>query len=284
MCGPLERLENKLRLCAEEFAKEEDIQLQIYELIGTENEKRVARASIQEKVANDLGAGAARFFANASLRSELWDLLLEAAPDDFAATRVLSVRSRLDATITRSGGISLDIECVRKESWVDEDELLRCLLQRFDFLIREVDGASSGAPPRDDGDFLFHGIEAARQEERVALLLRALHTDPETAWYVASSYSPRTQFEQKSMQIIRRHFEPNVFPSMDPSKLAQYCAFRIFREVYPRNRGRYLLYLARHMGDETEVAAFVKQKASTSNAVDVEAFRDEIFEALDARS
>lgn len=281
LCGSLERLTPNLRSCAEEMIRHVDIRLQIYELVGSDEEKRAARASHQDKVERELGERSGKFFFNASLRGELWDMLLQDAPDDEAADRILSIRSRLDASLDEVGEVQLNLQSLdqRDSWWIDTEKVRAELRERFTFP-SGLSGAKNWKNELEDSDLLFHGIEAARQEERVVLLLHALLSDSANAWLIANAYTPRTRFEQKCLQIIRRHFEPGALPGVGVAKLAQYCAFRIFQEVYPRNRGLYLLFLSRHLGGQEEVAGFVKDKLLRSNAVDVIAYKDEIFAAL----
>ncbi|MEZ6023024.1 MAG: hypothetical protein R3C16_06355 [Hyphomonadaceae bacterium] len=265
LCGSLKELAPDLRLCAEELNRQPEIQLQIFDLIGDDQEKRGARAAVREAMVRDLGPNAVRYFLNALVRGDLWDLLVDSAPDTDAANRILSVRGRIDAQLGPAGDVEINLESIDRRDlwWIDEGKLIAELEGRFSTLSLPYPDQPVGSE-EESGDFLFHGIQAPRQEERMVLLLRALLAEPDSAWVLATKYAPRTRFEDRALQIIRRHLEPGALPGASATKLAVYCAFMLFRDVYPRNRGRYLLYLARHLGGNKEVASFVADKLQRS--------------------
>lgn len=108
--------------CQNQYA----IVLQIRELIGTDQEKRLARVAMREKIARSVDEGAARsFYEGAALRSALWRRLVSTAPNAESAERILRVRSRLSAHLRSDGSVKLDLSALdpRDGSRIDQDRL-----------------------------------------------------------------------------------------------------------------------------------------------------------------
>ncbi|MBK8542605.1 MAG: hypothetical protein IPL62_02950 [Caulobacteraceae bacterium] len=156
-------------------------------------------------------------------------------------------------------------------TWVQADELKEQLIAVFG------DWSSTTMefePTVEDSDFLFHGLMASRQEERMVLMMLAMINDPSTAYEIARRYQARTRSRRES-----RHSEEELAARRGATSALQsrrWCKsalIRVYQEVYPRHRGQYLLSLSRHLGHIKEIAHFVRERGSQSRAADIVSHR-----------
>ena len=118
-----------------------------------------------------------------------------------------------------------------------------------------------------------------RQEERVALLIRALISDRAAAWTVLENYSDRAGFAQNAIDHLREALRPemkkNEFDRTIENELS-----RIISEAYPLNRGRVLLSFAHILGKHPKFANIIRDRTLRSNSRDVAMSRDAILNEL----
>jgi hypothetical protein len=114
--GTLLELEPILKAFMEEYGSQAGLILQIADLIGTADEKRITRQHMKQVIDERSGSEPARaFYQGSVLRSELWDRLLSEARDADAADQILLSRLHIDVT-ERSGRIALKSNFVNLES------------------------------------------------------------------------------------------------------------------------------------------------------------------------
>jgi hypothetical protein len=291
--GNLNTLSPVLSSFAKEHPEKKSLILQISELIGTDQEKKVARLGMRTLLMEKQGAAAAHsFYEGSVLRSALWRRLLAAATDSAMAQRILSIRARLSAKVTDTGTVQLDLMALPREdrTAIDETNIISEILQEFD--PRPID-LPRVAPNRDTSrlearqlqenvDALVHQISrTGRQEERIAILLSAILENPPVGRGALLEYQrDRAKMADWALAELRRLFTQGDFDSIHDEQLVAAVIPKLFTQQYPMTRGDLLYALARHLGKWPQVNQAIRRSLEKTHSMYVMLWKKEIEHAL----
>jgi hypothetical protein len=288
--GTLRTLRPVLEQFAETNGARHGLVLQIRELIGTNQQKKIVRAQMRMWLLDKQGAAAARsFYEGSVLRSVLWGRLLSAASDTEMARRILDVRGQLSANISSDGRIVLDLTALSQQDRIsfNTSELIAGILLEFEprpTAAEEIDTASdysqlnAGAHRRVE-DLLSQISRTGRQEERIALLMSAILADPPIGKSALINYQhDRAKMADWGLKELRKAFIDTKWAS-DEQVIAALVP-RLFTQQWPMTRGDLLFSLAKHLGKWPRVNQSIRDSLGKTRSVYVDGWRNEINEAL----
>jgi hypothetical protein len=267
------------------------LKLQINELIGTDNEKKVARAQMRQVLLDVQGAAVARsFYEGSVLRSVLWSRLLSVASSKEMSKRILQVRGKLSASVNQDGQILLDLSALSEEDQeaIDSTKLVSAMLLEF-----EPQPASTGGPAkanesgvhdaaaiqRQVEDLLSLVHRTGRQEERVTLLMTAILSNPPVGKSALLQYrGDRAKMATWAIAELRKAFIDTNWPS-DERVIAALVP-RLFTKQFPMARGDLLFFLAKHLGKWPQVNGAIRAVLQKTHSMFVDFWRKEIEETL----
>jgi|GraSoi_2013_40cm_1033754.scaffolds.fasta_scaffold08791_2 hypothetical protein len=292
--GTLAMLRAALEQFAETNPSRSGLILQIKELIGSDQEKKVARARMRRLLLDAQGTAAARsFYEGSVLRSVLWSRLLSMATSKEMSKRILQVRGRLSAGINQDGQIVLDLTALSEEDRVaiDDAKLISAMLLEFEPRPPAVDKpASLGEDEAHNAARIQRRVEdllslvrrTGRQEERVALLMAAILNDPTVGKSALLQYQrDRASTAAWAIAELRKIFIDTSWPS-DEQVIAALVP-RLFTKHWPMTRGDLLFFLAKHLGKWPQVNTAIREVLRRTNSAYVHLSRKEIEDALAAR-
>jgi hypothetical protein len=278
--------------------------LQIFELIGTEDEKKSARAEMRQTIVQQAGANAAaNFYEGSTLRSILWSRLVKEARNEKVARRILSVRSRIDASIDK-GMLVLNLDAISPEdrATINEDILAANILSEFEIspsnelaFARSIDIQNHNVEEiqRKVVELLNRINRSGRQEERIAILLDAIITDASIGVTALLQYGEdRAKLANWVLDQLRANFfqrmpKPNdaeLFRkeevSLDIERSMASLIPRLFTQQYPLSRGELLYYLAKHLAKWPQVNQAIKRSLDKTASIFVDNWRSEIERKL----
>ncbi|WP_316198524.1 hypothetical protein [Bradyrhizobium sp. SZCCHNS2002] len=285
--GTLVALRPKLKQFSEDNVSKSDIALQIAELVGSPEERKIARIRMQKLFLRSQGAAAARYFYEGSaLRSALWSCLISTAASEELARRILALRSHLSADINSDGTIALDLSALSENDQIDinrEAVISKMLLEfepapssRPDTILEDDSNTEIGIHTAN----LLHKIkQVKRQEERIAILLSAILDTPLIGKSALLQYqNDNAKFANWALAEIRGLLL-NTEWSSDERLIASLIP-RFFTRQYPLSRGDLLVFLAKHLGKWPAVRAEIFKCLSRTNSLFVHLRRQEIEEFL----
>ena len=289
--GSLTELETILKRFAANFPDKRSVVLQIYELVGTDVERRAARAQMHNFITQRSGSNAAQsFYSGSVLRSTLWDGVLAAAPNAESAQRILRVRSKLGAAISENGRLELDLSALdpRDSELIDLGRLTSEILSKFDITPAQTlpplsanEDPSSIIQSGRVSEILRRAKAAGRQEERVAILIDALLEDRDTGFAALTQYGKdRAQFANWALQELRSHFFAREDSRKNDQLIVAHLIPRFFSHYYTLSRGELLLYLATHLAKWPAVNQALRQTLNRTASVFVNNFRKRIDQIL----
>ncbi|MEH2510687.1 hypothetical protein V1291_002041 [Nitrobacteraceae bacterium AZCC 1564] len=285
-------LEPYLRAFSATHSAESAINLQIFELIGTTNEKRKALIRMQQLILAQSGKRAAEaFYQRSALHASLWSHLLAAAPNREAAARILNLQHMLTANISDNGRVSLDLSAIERSDYalIDPDQLIRNLEMEFGSA-KDLDEVENEAQSvRDDElesyleQILREISSAGRQEERIAIVLDEMLKDPYVGAAILRSYRrDRGQFATKVLVDLLRNLPRINFAMGSQSAwgLVMKTIQNAMRDAYPHGRGPLLYYLAKHLGKHRPIREVILEKLYSSRSFYIQQYREEILRFL----
>jgi len=267
--------------------------LQIRELIGTDQEKKVARASMRKNISRTAGTSAAyAFYEGATLRSALWGHVLATAANAEAAQRILRVRPKLSAHIEADGVIKLDLSAldVHDLSRINQDALAAELSAEFDFTPVELMSAQLHLDIKPSNVIQTGRVSGllkkisltGRQEERIAILADAILQDRETGVSVLIQYKQdRAKFANWALHELRTSllYNQTRSSSFDEEVIANLIP-RFFTQYYPLSRGQLLLHLAKHLAKWPKINGAIRRSLEKTHSIFVDSYRKEIEQML----
>lgn len=245
------------------------VAVQVAELVGDSTLRISARRRMREFLRVKEGEYAATsFYEISSLRSALWDGLLKRAPGEAAANRFLRVRSMVVPVIDGYGSISVDVSAASPEDhyWLTSPDLIGQLQEEFSDLVsvsKREDADLGVVPPTEE---LLSAIGARRnQEVRIALLLRAILTNPDWGLEALRGYRDKSKFGEIALNLMRSRFG-NPHSKSDIEVVAAAAIHDIILASFPMHRGRVLLALAQNLSRYSTIAdalsSYMKKTAS----------------------
>lgn len=254
-CGDATTLSEKLLDFHKNNPDEKIICLQIAELIGDDEAKAKARSVIREVIQLDFDEATAKaFYEKSVLRAVLWEKLIAAANSSEAASKILAMRSSMGISIS-SDQVSIDKKtrsiC---ENLVDIAQVETEIQIEFEKHLSRTKKTTKNAEVKNISISDINKI--ARQEERVALLLRALLRNNDHGASIISKYSSdKSAFANFVITWLKRNPIP---PGADPRQLETKVASLIptlYAKVFPQRRGLLLRFLFTHLSDSPRIRA-----------------------------
>lgn len=264
------------------------VNLQISELIGTDQEKKAARARMRIVLLDRQGDESARsFYEGSVLRSVLWGRLLAMAANDDMSRRFIGVRSKLSAKINANGQIALDLAALTDEDRraIDVPKLVAEMLLEFE--PRPLSDQSNVlAVESKDPELQEHvqGVlsriqKTGRQEERMALLLASILENPPVGKSALLQYQhDRAKMADWALKELRRLFIGTNWTS-DEQTVAGIIP-GLFTRQWPMTRGDLLYYLAKHLAKWPKVNDSIRNSLNRTHSMYVDEWRSEIEKAL----
>jgi hypothetical protein len=286
--GTLDELAATLEAFVHRKPRGDAVALQIIELMGHLDQKKLARTTFRNEIRNSVGLKAAQaFYEGSILRSSLWQRLLSRAPSTDFAQRILGVRSQLSAEIV-DGKIQLDLRALEEEdrAQIDQDRLEAELLEEFVGLGMEAGAAEividTGSVEDKRADELVRVItRTGRQEERVAIILREILRDRENGLAILSKYQLETaKFAKRVLREIEFSFKNRSSKKMTDEALVASMVRPMFMMQFPMSRGALLYYLAKHLGNWPLVADEIRERLGSTESQFVVPYRHEIDSML----
>ncbi|MET4480834.1 hypothetical protein [Bradyrhizobium sp. F1.13.3] len=290
--GSLRVLRPRLASFAEANPNRHGIVVQIRELIGTGQEKKVARARMRTLLLEQQGAAAARsYYEGSVLKSILWSCLLASAIDAPMCRRILHARGQLSASVNADGTISIDLSSLSADDQkhIDIEKLISEIMLEFE-LPPDANDRSYVIEHEDIELVKRRAKELARsialtgrQEERIAMLIAAILNDPAVGKSALSEYkSDRAQTAAWTLAELRKLFVGARWDS-DEQVIAALLP-RLFKQQWPMTRGDLLLSLANHLAKWPRINQAIHRIVGSTRSAYVEMWRSEINHALDGTS
>jgi len=267
--------------------------LQIQELIGGSQEKKIARSKMRELVLKNSGTSSARaFYEGSTLHAALWQKLVALAPNEGAARRILAARSTLSAEINPDGIIKLDLSALvpADRALFSEQQIVTQLVAEFDTTCGDaetVNNRNTGSRSSESAsEILRNIIKTPRQEERIAILLALILRDRETGTKVLHQYTrDRAKFANLALHDLRDTlFSPQQANEISDERKIAALIPRFFTAQYPLSRGHLLYFLAKHLANWSYINIAIKQCLNRTRSIFVDVRRKEIEELLAVRS
>lgn len=262
------------------------IVLQIYELIGTNNEKKLARANMQQQLLRQSGTQVAKtFYEGSILRSVLWSCLLEKSANENIARRVLELRSAIKASIDEHGALVLDLSALKPEdrSTFDEKLIVEKILLEFALVPASVAGEFAQEDVHNFEDVqeqvqeLLRIInQTSRQEERAAILLDSILEDPRVGLTAVLQYGDRAETAKWVINEVRSKLVNHYKNSGDAELFIAGLIPKLFTRHYPLSRGELLYYLSRHLAKWPRVNESLQQSLNKTGSIFVDNWREQI--------
>lgn len=285
--GQLDKIKDALISFAEKFPDLPEINLQIYELVGTLSERRRARVLMWEKIRADIGTRPAlAFYRGSILRPILWDHLVKGATDEFAASRILAARGSIDCKSDEYGRISLDLRDLDPADYAQAnlEEIKRSLeieLQQIDTTnISHNDSQSQDRAAETElvDDAMASILRAMRQEERVAIALRVILADRQAGLEVLEKYSnDRAQDAREILWDLKSKLTQEKSSTTETSDVGiVWLALEKYLSGMPESRAYAFLYFSRYLSYNLEVRRFLRYRFSGLKSQSYERHRKEI--------
>ena len=288
----------KLRAVLEQFADANPTRLglilQIKELIGSDYEKKIARAAMQQLLLEAHGSLSARsFYEGSVLRTVLWSRLLSMATSKEMSKRILRARGKLSAGINEDGQIVLDLAALSEKdrTSIDSAKLVSEMLREFEpdpaaitklESFAEAESQNATAVQRHVEDLLGLIRRTGRQEERVALLMAAILDNPTVGKSALLQYqNDRAKMAAWAITELRKSFTGTTWP-IDETVIAALVP-QLFTKQWPMGRGDLLFFLAKHLGKWPRVNASIREVLQKTHSMYVDWSRKEIEDTLAGR-
>jgi hypothetical protein len=254
--------------------------LQIYQIIGSPAERRVARSAMRSAIESNMGEAAATSFYKSSLESAFWIKLVSAWKLTENPDRREELRSAFRVSLENDGKIHIEDLYPADEN---ENRLLTGIISdlKLEF---EVSGSTLSPvgllPSKSIDDRLRVIGYTARQEERIARLLAGILEDHGTGMSVLRSYMPRALFERRAVAHAIELFGENSENYSESDTVISKLIFNLFSYCFPMNRGYLLYFLAKHLAIYPKVNRAIEQKLKATNSMFVREHAGAIMASL----
>lgn len=289
ICGRLDTIGNELKEIAPEAASP-GVALQIADLVGSRAERRSARSEAFNHVAARFGGSLAnRSLTNSVVIQCVWDTLAAAANDQEALLELSRLRRLIALSVNLglpevfpdgiwehvSGLVSINRESLRAQ--LDEE------------LPDDGSSATVGTQLQMDLDEpnaseLEKGLRrvgrATRQEERIAIVMEQLLSNPPVGHYLLRTHTDKSELARLAIKTMLDNLPTLDEPGPNEQFLAKLAGW-LFKNAFPMGRGELLLYLARHLGKYPSIADAIRTITDQSSSYYVARWRDEIYDELE---
>jgi hypothetical protein len=268
------------------------VSLEIAEHIGDQDRRSDLRHKMMSRLNDTFGTATARSFINSAARAKLWGILEREALNPEAAERIRVLRARLDASVADDGTVTLDLSAMKlsdlRISLSDVQYEMQSEFPRSALARGMAVADLTRLPDSEDPTSLTIGAalrRSPRQEERLAIWLRALILYPEAALQALEDYNEPAQMARDMMSFLNAQLRDHLSLEREQAREALVASLMsaVISQSYPRRRGVLLYYFAHHLGDLPSVAAQVVLIVAKSGARDIVIMRDKIVDTLAAR-
>jgi hypothetical protein len=209
------------------------------------------------------------------------------------ARRIIEVRGRLSAKLDANGNIKLDLSALSKEDQraIDVSKLIESIVLEFDPLpsipskeaIIDNRDVHDVAKVQERVESLLSAVRrTGRQEERIALLMSAILSDPAVGKSALLQYQgDRAKTADRAIRELRRLLTENdkSWPSDD--RVVAALVPWLFTQQWPMTRGDLLFYLAKHLHKWPSANKAIRNSLARTRSMYVERRRMQILDLLD---
>lgn len=122
---------------------------------------------------------------------------------------------------------------------------------------------------------------AVRQEERISLLINQILKDRKVGISALDQYSDeRAKFARDAISLIRQQFNSKDHDTSNDQLIVAKIIPKLFKEIYPYNRGALLYFLAKHIGTYPIINSVISSCLNKTASIYVDRVRPEIESIL----
>ncbi|CAN5408160.1 hypothetical protein BH10PSE5_BH10PSE5_06590 [soil metagenome] len=287
--GPIEDLKTILQIALNDPKTPLSTKLSICDQLGEVQVFREIRRQLEGSILAHLGSQAASGYINSNIRSRFWDILSSSATSPNAKHKIERARIHLDATMDSDGDIRVDASSidVERDIFLTIDSIVQQLNSEFQDDRSSIDhlpavdlsGVKMDPTP---GEIISAVRSSGRQEERLAILLRALLVYPASGVAALQAYQDTGAFTQTALGMIRQRIlmRSGAVPEDEREALIAQLIPTLFKNTYPLRRGELLYYLSLHLYDFRLARSTIKSILDRTRASNVAIHRDLIERAL----
>jgi hypothetical protein len=290
--GDLINVESLLRIALNKPKTPLVVKLAIAELSSSNQEVKIYRQYLANSIGSVLGENTSRLFQSSDLRIRLWDIVEAAASSAEARRRIISSRVRMLAELSVDGEILVDIRIIDPlDIRINRDEVIQKLADEYGGASAPFVMEKANLNRLQDSEDPTHLTvldavrRSPRQEERVAIMIRALILYPKAAAFALERYTDPASMAEGIFRNIRNTLSPgsDQLSFKDEHHVIATLIPRILRGVYSRRLGTFLYYLALYLNDYSDIAVQIRKSLDTRKSLSVQAFRSKIEDALAGR-
>lgn len=290
--GTSDSLAPTLRSFQAENPKEAAVNLQIAEIVGTAAERERARIHLLEESKPDAATSGKSTLVMSMAYEDVWRALYESCKDGAAQQVLTSYRRRVSREFDFADPNLLPHD-LRTKIEPHLRRSLKDICQSILLNVSEV-AAMIGEDIRDSDSrwvpddlamerrirrILDSVWRLTRQEQRISRLMREVLRDSKEGTYALHRFRPKAKFEQVARErILKRLASRGQGESLQTSLAI--LAQELYSVAYPQQRGRFLLYLAKELGDYPDIAKVIRRAAVTSQGYEVQHVQSKILEHL----
>lgn len=288
LLGTADALRVELGVAMRDAKTSAPVKLEISEHLGDARGAKELRSKLTTSVARAFGQSAGSVFGDSVARTRLWEMVEGLAANPDALARIRKLRPRLVAHADNAGGIWIDLSALDpSDVTVSFEEVAARMQAEFgkglgpEGLRRaDLSGLSNIADPT--GQTIVEAMtRSPRQEERLAILLRAMILNPEAAERALSRYKDPAVMARTAMELFAGAMSTiRATPEQQrPERLAPEI-MRTIKSAYPRRRGAILYYFAEHLSDFPVIERLLRSITADSRAQAISVLRPHILAAL----
>lgn len=288
--GTLSKLAPLLGEFARNHPQHAGIALQIAEMIGTRQERQFARARVEDAIAQSSGMAASRIFAKTALESAFITKVQRALHLEQGSERLSTISRKFTIAFNSQGELeAANVELQDDHKRVAVAAILSELGTEFsskpttqllvfaEATLRAEATVRAEATITQEDNFARPFYVRSRQEERIALALKAILEEPERVIEHIEQWSPTAGFEVRARGLVREAFRPSGGTLMSlPRGYEPQIALLIpqfWAACHPYNRGHLIYYLSLHLGRYPAVRQEIKRRLGSSHSAALERFR-----------
>lgn len=272
LSGNRSEIEHDLRVFAAKNSQNAAIILQIYQIIGSSQERRNARIDVRRLISRRLGPRGEEAFHLSAVRSAFWGNLVSKWKLKEDPVRLTEIKSTL---ILRMDRDKLNISGLHPRNETEERELYHIISElkiEFEAPLQPVNQPMARAERHLAYELI---IKSRRQEERIAILLRTILLDRKLGISILRRYQPRAKFEAAAIELIIRQFDhPSRKARSEGSQLIDELTVaklvsNFYTAIFPADRGHLLEALALHLRSFPHVRDAIRRKFMDSQSFHV---------------
>lgn len=285
--GNIKDIEIYLKAIAENKVVEPGLKMQIFHLVGDDDQKKGARAEVYKYIESQSGPETARLFRDYSIVPCIfWDKIKQISKSESSARRIISGRNKIRFTSDKDGNLDIDMSAANLEDF-KLDEVSEVMKEIQDEIHQIQNNKSNNESSKkieefrqEIIDYLVKISKSGRQEERIAILLESFVKNKPIGEGVLQSYSSdRSRFADNAISLIKKQLINN-----GNDKFTEIIAAKIiidlFNKAFPYNRGFLLYYASKHLSGNKIISETIKSILNKTKSAHVLRFDEAIREEL----